>query len=436
MWDPFAISQSKMASDSDILTNDLEEEQEVSVTLPKVPLYKRALNFLFKNYLPIGLIFLVFFGILVPAPGVFLSKYPTHYICIVGLFLHSGIKLRTGEIKDAFRAYKALLLQIIIIMFLTPLIGVKLTELLPFGGRVEKDFSNGQNGTMNSTREKMNDSHVEKTVHSVLGPEAFRTGIQMYFIVPCTISAGVVLVGQAGGNAALALMTTVICNLMAVFTVPLMIKWLMSFEGVKIDIVQLLIKLILTVLVPLLVGKGMRYIPKVKPFVKKFSNTLKILSITLLIMVPWLKVSVSSQQGAFNDVTIGGIFAILGWGLFLHLVFMGLILAVSLLLCIEKPAVKCLVILASQKSLTVAVTVVALLPFTGAEQGIMALPMIIIHLGILVLDSVIVTIWHNWEMKRKIIRETSGEVIMKSSDESDQCLEENDEGKYVEIALN
>jgi predicted Na+-dependent transporter len=52
----------------------------------------------------------------------------------------------------------------------------------------------------------------------------------------------------------LALMTTVVCNLMAVFTVPLMIKWLMSFEGVKIDVVQLLLKLILTVLLPLLVS--------------------------------------------------------------------------------------------------------------------------------------------------------------------------------------
>lgn len=148
-------------------------------------------------------------------------------------------------------------------------------------------------------------------------------------------------------------------------------------------------------------------------------------------MVPWLKVSVSSQQGAFNDVTIGGIFAVLGWGLFLHLVFMGLILVVSLLLRIDMPALKCLVILASQKSLTVAVTVMALLPFTGIEQGIMTLPMIIIHLGILVLDSVIVTVWQYWEIRREMIKETSGEVIMKNGEENGQCLEENNEETYV-----
>ncbi|KXJ17867.1 putative sodium/metabolite cotransporter BASS4, chloroplastic [Exaiptasia diaphana] len=220
------------------------------------------------------------------------------------------------------------------------------------------------------------------------------------------------MVENAGGNAALALMTTVVCNLMAVFTVPLMIKWLMSFEGVKIDIVNLLVKLILTVLLPLLVGKGMRYIPKVKPFVKKYSITLKTMSVTLLTAIPWMKVSVSSQQGAFGDVSVGSVFALLGWGLFLHFGFMVMNLLLSLLFRIDTPALKCIVVLASQKSLTVAVTIMALLPFSGVEQGIMALPIVIIHLGVLVLDAVIVTIWHNWEMKRETKKELNGRIYL------------------------
>jgi predicted Na+-dependent transporter len=137
-----------------------------------------------------------------------------------------------------------------------------------------------------------------------------------------------------------------------------------------------------------------------------------------------MKVSISSQQGAFGNVSIGGIFAILGWGLFLHFFFMGIILVLSFFLWNDKPALKCLVILASQKSLTVAVTVISLLPFTGSEQGIMTLPMIIIHLGILVIDSLIVTVWHNWEMKREKSKELSGEVIMKPIEENGHCLEE------------
>ncbi|KAK3716092.1 hypothetical protein QZH41_019623 [Actinostola sp. cb2023] len=389
-----------------------DSEEEEQVILPKPPLHKRILSFLLKNYLPLMLLFLVFFGILVPAPGAFLAKYPTHYICIVGLFLHSGIKLKTGDIKDAVRAYKALILQIIIIMLITPLIGVKLTELLPFGGGqvVQVRCGNSTNATQTGT----NGSREEIVPVSELGPEAFRTGIQMYFIVPCTISAGVVMVEQAGGNSALALLTTVICNLMAVFTTPPMIMWLMSFEGIKIDVVNLLTKLILTVLLPLLVGKAMRYIPKVKPFVKKYNITLKTISVTLLVAIPWMKVSVSSQQGAFANVSAGGIFAILGWGMMLHFAFMIMNLVLSLLLRIDSPATKCVVILASQKSLTVAVTIMALLPFSGIEQGIMALPIVIIHLGVLVTDAVIVTLWHSWDLKRiKTENLTNGEIFLK-----------------------
>ena len=53
---------------------------------------------------------------------------------------------------------------------------------------------------------------------------------------------------------ALSVMLTVFCNLAAVFTVPPLLSWIIAFENVKLDPVQLLIKLLLTVLLPLLVG--------------------------------------------------------------------------------------------------------------------------------------------------------------------------------------
>lgn len=160
----------------------------------------------------------------------------------------------------------------------------------------------------------------------------------------------------------------------------------------------------------------MRYIPKVKPFVKKYSTPLKLLSITLLVAIPWMKVSVSSQQGAFGKISAASIFAVLGWGLALHFLFMIMNLVFSLICRIDMAALKCVVVLASQKSLSVAITVMALLPFSVVEQGIMALPMVIIHLGILVIDAVIVTIWHNVELRRKKAKEIetqlNGEVLI------------------------
>lgn len=52
----------------------------------------------------------------------------------------------------------------------------------------------------------------------------------------------------------MSVMLTVVCNLAAVFTVPPLVSWIIAFENVKLDPVKLLIKLVLTVLLPLLVS--------------------------------------------------------------------------------------------------------------------------------------------------------------------------------------
>ena len=53
---------------------------------------------------------------------------------------------------------------------------------------------------------------------------------------------------------ALSVMLTVFCNLSAVFTVPPLVAWIVDFKNVRLDPVQLLVKLVLTVLLPLLVS--------------------------------------------------------------------------------------------------------------------------------------------------------------------------------------
>ena len=157
----------------------------------------RAKAVVLKNFLPISLVFFVTFGILVPEPGVFFSKLPTHYVCVVGLFFHSGLKLKTGEVKEAFKSFKALIWGIVCILLITPIIGGQLTGLLPY--TVTKDHAtdngfhlNGENST-NGTSSPPENSFEGS---SVLGPALFQTGMQLYFIVPCTISAGVLMVSR------------------------------------------------------------------------------------------------------------------------------------------------------------------------------------------------------------------------------------------------
>lgn len=61
-------------------------------------------------------------------------------------------------------------------------------------------------------------------------------------------------VNQLGGNYALAVLLTVVCNVIGIFTVPPLMSWLLASETkVKLDIVNMLIKMLLTLLLPLLV---------------------------------------------------------------------------------------------------------------------------------------------------------------------------------------
>ena len=115
----------------------------------------------FKNLFPISLVFFVALGILAPEPGVFFSKLPTHYVCVIGIFLHSGLKLKTGEVTDAFKAFKALIWGVICILLITPIVGGHLTGLLPYTvtkghattDRSDINGSNSWNGTSLSPEE-------------------------------------------------------------------------------------------------------------------------------------------------------------------------------------------------------------------------------------------------------------------------------------------
>ena len=141
-----------------------------------------------KNFLPISLILFLIFGILVPEPGVFFSELPTQYVCVVGIFFHSGLKLKTGELKEAFKSIKALIWGIVCILLITPIIGGQLTGLLPYS--VTKHH--GGNSTRTNSTSSPDGNNFGGS--SILGPVLFQTGMQVYFIVPCTIAGGVILV--------------------------------------------------------------------------------------------------------------------------------------------------------------------------------------------------------------------------------------------------
>ena len=141
--------------------------------------------FISKHFLPIGTILIIFLGILVPAPAVFINrKLPVVEMCIITLFFVIGTKFRSTEIKSALHCYKEIALGIFVVLFLTPVIGTKLL-MLPKFQKIPRSSLNAANITSN------NSWSIELPD---FGPEEFRIGLQIFCVSPCASAFPTVVV--------------------------------------------------------------------------------------------------------------------------------------------------------------------------------------------------------------------------------------------------
>jgi sodium/bile acid cotransporter 7 len=87
--------------------------------------------------------------------------------------------------------------------------------------------------------------------------EDFRFGLMVAASVPSTLAAAAVITRKAGGNDAVSLLITLATNLTCFLLTPL---WLKLTTGAEIPIktFDLMVNLLLTVLLPTLVGQGLR----------------------------------------------------------------------------------------------------------------------------------------------------------------------------------
>ena len=142
--------------------------------------------FLYSYYLPIGLLSIIVLGALWPTPGLFFNNIQFKYVSVPVIFLISGLKLKTDEIREAFKAWRALIWALLSILLVTPALGISLTNLLPF------DELN--NNTLTDAGDHGNET-LNATLHlTPFGNENLRTGFYFILVAPCTISSGVVMV--------------------------------------------------------------------------------------------------------------------------------------------------------------------------------------------------------------------------------------------------
>jgi sodium/bile acid cotransporter 7 len=276
------------------------------------------------------------------------------------IFLISGFRLKTDAMKQALRHPLALLLGWFVVLVWTPLLGFAVARL-------------------------------------PLGPPEFAVGLTLFCCVPTTLTSGAALVAGCRGSsraAELALMITVSTNLLGCFTTPVWLKVTLGGVDAEIDVVNLLVKLASTILLPTLLGKALQLSSsKAAQFAKDRKTELTVLANFSLGFIIWQ--SVSRAQATIVEAGWSNIVVCIGSGIALHL----------LLWLVNAPVHACwtvrdvhqrraVFLLGSQKTLPVSLAIIAGLPEgTVGNLGLVTLPCIFGHLSQLAMDAFLVDHW-------------------------------------------
>ncbi|KAF8008955.1 hypothetical protein BT93_J0066 [Corymbia citriodora subsp. variegata] len=179
-------------------------------------------KFVADNFLPLALIGGVALGLANPTLGCLADRYYLSKFSTFGIFIISGLTLRSGEIGAAAEAWPVGMFGLGSILLFTPYFSKLILQIQ-------------------------------------LQPQEFVTGLALFSCMPTTLSSGVALTQLAGGNSALALAMTVISNLLGILLVPFSIsKFIADGVGVTVPTKQLFKSLVLTLLIPLILGKILR----------------------------------------------------------------------------------------------------------------------------------------------------------------------------------
>ncbi|XP_065870129.1 probable sodium/metabolite cotransporter BASS4, chloroplastic isoform X3 [Euphorbia lathyris] len=297
---------------------------------------KPLLNFVDTNFLPLALIGGVAVGLANPTFGCLADKYSLSKVSTFGIFFISGLTLRNGEIGAAVKAWLVGVFGLCSILLFTP--------------------------------------YISKIILQVqLQPQEFITGLALFCCMPTTLSSGVALTQLAGGNSALALAMTVVSNLLGILLVPFSISRFIGADvGVSVPTKQLLQSLVLTLLIPLILGK-----------------------------VPWIQVSRS--RSLLLMVKPAVFLVAIGMGVCLHLILLTFnAVAIRMLASIsggdqsvfaKKENSVAFILVSSQKTLPVMAAVVEQLGGAFGESGLLILPCVAAHLNQIIIDSFLVNFW-------------------------------------------
>lgn len=293
-------------------------------------------------FLPTGLILALLLAMVFPDPGEKIASFEITSYLIAAIFFMNGHDFVLKELGFNRKLMFHVLSISMISLFLAPAIALAMSKVIVF------EFY-------------------------------WLLGLFIIACVPTTLSSGVVITSEAGGNKSLAVMLTIVMNLLGVFVLPFTLKYLVQgSESLKIDSIALMMGLFLKVLLPFLLGL---LIQKIKSTGFVFGNMLPSCLVILIVYY-----SSSKSQSLMMNSTIAELGLAMMISIILHLALMVLDLLYVTLSKIKREDQLAFVFCGSQKTLPLSIAVLAVLPIVPGQALVLC---ICYHFSQLILDSIL-----------------------------------------------
>ena len=311
-------------------------------------------------FLPIGLVLALIIGLSIPSWGAAAYQWRIgdeqglSFIAlnVMLVFIISGWQMRSSEFEGLGHYLRAVGLAVLCNLIIAPLL------VLALGG-------------------------------AGLIPLSLIVGASVMACMPTTLSSGIVISTQAGGDEGLSLLLTVLLSLLGVLVLPFSISLVLDV-GAKIDIPiwDLIKKLCIMVLIPFGVGSLIRL-----KWGRPKWPVVAYIPLTGIIVVVWAVAS--SKQSAFVGAGLPLIAMAVGVGVTMHLILLLCTFFSSRLLQLPPTYKRSVVIIASQKTLPIAVAVLTIIEgqLTADQLGLGMMICVIWHFGQTIIDSVIAAKW-------------------------------------------
>ena len=330
-------------------------------------LVQKVQAFVIENYLIIGIFVSVLFAFLYPDIGIIFASWQAGEYKIVSLlnvclvFLISGFTLKLEELKLVFSFKFQILYSLIMINFITTLLAFGLIRL-PY-----------------------------------LSPD-FAVGLAIFATVPTTLGVGVALTQLAKGDLVFSLFLTVTSNMLGTVTVPFLLGIYLNYiSGLKLDPISLLLRLILSVLFPSIVGMACRFcIPNAAMSTKKYKTELSLFSTTNLLMIIWM--TLSESRNNLLQQKAGEILYTLIVAIVMHIFYLCINTALVGRFVFKFPLKQAIsaIIMCSQKSSPVGLAIITSMNADSSQKGLYAIPCIMGQISQIFIGAFVVKRFSKW----------------------------------------